>query len=113
MRGSLRPFTVCKEQFCLHIRVEVGPCQIGIIGFQLAKQRPDLPGVILCPALQISNEPMFATRFMSSLLYGVSPTDPMVLSLTALLLTGIVMMAAYLPAERATRVDPASVLRYE
>jgi predicted permease len=53
------------------------------------------------------------TRFMSSLLYGVSPTDPMVLSLTALLLTGIVMMAAYLPAERATRVDPASVLRYE
>lgn len=53
------------------------------------------------------------TRFMSSLLYGVSPTDPMVLSLTALLLTGTVMMAAYLPAERATRVDPASVLRYE
>ncbi|MEE8385399.1 MAG: ABC transporter permease, partial [Dehalococcoidia bacterium] len=53
------------------------------------------------------------TRFMSSLLYGVSPTDPMVLSLSALLLTGIVMMAAYFPAERATRVDPASVLRHE
>jgi ABC-type antimicrobial peptide transport system permease subunit len=54
-----------------------------------------------------------ATRVMGSLLYGVDPWDPGVLSLAGLALTGAVVLAAYLPARRAAAMDPAKVLRSE
>jgi predicted permease len=53
------------------------------------------------------------TRVMRSLLYGVSPWDPMVFALAAAGLAVAVLVAAYLPAKRATAVDPATVLRGE
>jgi len=56
---------------------------------------------------------MALTRVMGSLLYGVSPWDPSVIVSTGLALTGAVVVAAYLPARRATGLDPARVLRGE
>ena len=53
------------------------------------------------------------TRFLSSLLYGVSPTDPVTFSSIALLLGGVALLASYFPARRAARVDPLIVLRTE
>jgi putative ABC transport system permease protein len=53
------------------------------------------------------------TRLMASMLYGVSPWDPGVLVITGAVLTGAVVVAAYLPARRASGTDPASVLRME
>ncbi len=53
------------------------------------------------------------TRFMAGLLYGVSPADPATLAAVALLLGGIALLACYLPARRATAVDPAIALRCE
>jgi ABC-type antimicrobial peptide transport system permease subunit len=53
------------------------------------------------------------TRFMSSLLYQVRPTDPVTLVAVAALLTTTALAAAYLPARRATRVDPMIALRHE
>jgi putative ABC transport system permease protein len=56
---------------------------------------------------------LMLTRLISSLLFGVSPSDPITLAAVALLLAVVAMIACYIPARRATRVDPNVALRYE
>jgi predicted permease len=63
-----------------------------------------LAGVALAAAL---------TRLMGTLLYGVSPTDPVTFTIVSLLLVMTGLVATYIPARRATSVDPLSALRYE
>jgi putative ABC transport system permease protein len=54
-----------------------------------------------------------ATRLLRGLLYGVHPLDPASLLAAALLMVGVSALASYIPARRATRVDPASRRRAE
>jgi ABC-type antimicrobial peptide transport system permease subunit len=52
-------------------------------------------------------------RVISSFLYDVSPTDPLTFVCVSVLLTGVAMLASYIPARRAARIDPVEALRYE
>ncbi len=53
------------------------------------------------------------TRLMSSLLYGVNPSDPITYALVALVVSAVALVATYIPARRATTVDPIEALRWE
>jgi predicted permease len=61
-------------------------------------------GIALCTA---------GMRFITSRLYGLPPTDPVALGTAITALTGVALVAAWLPAHRAARVDPSVALRYE
>ena len=67
-----------------------------------------LIGIVLGVALAIG-----VTRLISGILFGVKPTDPLTYLLVALGLAAIASLACYLPARRATKVDPMVALRYE
>jgi putative ABC transport system permease protein len=51
------------------------------------------------------------TRLMASLLYGVSPLDPVTFGTVSLVMAGTALLASYLPARRAARLDPMDALR--
>jgi len=53
------------------------------------------------------------TRFLTAYLYGVEATDPVTYIVVAAILSSVALLASYLPARRATKVDPIIVLRHE
>jgi ABC-type antimicrobial peptide transport system permease subunit len=93
------------------------------IGLRMAlgAQRTDVLRVILGHGLRIFllglcigvAGALVVTRWMSSVLFGVKPTDPLMFVVVALVLGTVAFLASYVPARRAMRVDPIVALRYE
>jgi ABC-type antimicrobial peptide transport system permease subunit len=93
------------------------------IGIRLAlgAQRHDIFGTILGQGLKLVIlgagvgliGAVVVSRSMSRLLYGVKPTDPLTFVSVALLFITVALLACYLPARRAMKVDPMIALRYE
>ncbi len=94
--------------------------EIGI-RMALGAQRRDVVRLVLRQGLAIVGTGVVAglavslvlTRLLTTLLFGVNPADPLVFLGTALILCAAAMAAGYLPARRATKVDPLVALRYE
>jgi ABC-type antimicrobial peptide transport system permease subunit len=55
----------------------------------------------------------FLTKLMATLLFGVKPNDPLVFATVAGVLAAVALLAAWIPARRALRIDPIIALRYE
>jgi predicted permease len=93
----------------LGIRMALGATRNGIAGFVMMRGLALTlagAGIGLLGAFLI-------TRLMSSLLFGVSATDPLTFLGVALLLSAVAMVATYVPAKRAARIDPIILLRCE
>ena len=127
MRGALTGFAVIAllvAALSIHNTFSIVVAQrtreIGI-RMALGARRMDVMGLVMRRGLLLTSAGLviglagaFAlTRFLSYLLYGLSPTDPVTFVVVAVLLAAVSMLAGYIPARRATRVDPMLALRYE
>ena len=91
------------------------------IGVALGARRRDVLGLVLKEAMRLTAfgvglglvGAFAATRVLRSLLFEVKPTDPVTFICLSLLLTLVALLASYIPARRATKVDPLVALRYE
>jgi putative ABC transport system permease protein len=102
-------YSVTERTHEIGIRMALGAKQADVLGFVI-KQGLTLTITGLSIGVAVS----FAlTRLMDSLLYGVSATDPVTFVVISLLLALVSIFATYLPARRATRVDPMIALRHE
>jgi putative ABC transport system permease protein len=87
----------------------------------LGAERRDLLGLVIRQGARLAligvcvglGGALALTRFLSSMLYSIKPTDPATLLAVSLLLAVVALLASYIPARRATKVDPMVALRYE
>jgi len=102
-------YVVAKRTREMGIRLAMG-AQTGDLLRLVMRQGGRLAGVGVALGIAAAFGMM---RLMSSMLYGVSAEDPLTFAGVAIFLMAVALAACYLPARRATRVDPMIALRYE
>ena len=102
-------YTVAQRTHEIGLRIALGASR-GQVLSMVVKQG----GVLMAVGVSIGIAgALLVTRLMSSLLYGVAPADPVTYLAIAVLMTVVALVASYMPARRATGVDPLVALRYE
>jgi putative ABC transport system permease protein len=102
-------YSVARRTHEIGIRMALGARQRDVLGLVL---RRGAALALVSITLGLAGA-LALTRFLSNLLYGVTVRDPLTFVAVSLILTGIALMANYLPARRATKVDPMVALRHE
>ena len=106
---GLMSYAVSQRTHEIGVRVAVGAQQGDVLRLVVGEgARLALIGIVVGVAFALA-----LTRFMSSLLFEVAPTDPATFAIVVLLLALAGLVACYIPARRATQVDPMVALRYE
>jgi len=102
-------YSVVQRTREMGIRIALG-AQRGSISRMVVREGAVLTLIGVAAGLLAS---LFAVRLISGLLYGIGATDPATFIVVPLLLMAVALLASYIPARRATRVDPLVALRYE
>ncbi len=102
-------YTVSQSRHEIGIRMALGAERGDVLIHVLAQ---GLKLALIGTAMGISGA-FAATRYLASFLYAVNPTDPATFAAAALVLVGAALLASYIPARRATRIDPVVALRNE
>ncbi len=106
---GLLAYSVTQRTHEIGIRVALGATRDDVCRLVILGAMPfTLAGIVIGTGATLP-----LARLMSSLLYGVKPTDPLTFVVVVLVLIAVALLASYLPARRATKVDPMVALRYE
>jgi len=104
---GITSYAVSRRRTEIGIRMAIGAAPARVVRLVLARVTVLLGlGVVIGTAASI-----WASRFIAALLYGLEPRDPVTLISSAVMLAAVGALAGSLPAYRASRVDPAEVLR--
>jgi putative ABC transport system permease protein len=102
-------YSVAQRTHEIGIRMALGACAADVLALMVSGS---MTWVAVGVGMGIAGS-LGLTRLLGTLLYDVKPSNPMVLGTVSLLLTGIGLLASYIPARRAAKVDPMIALRYE
>lgn len=106
---AVMSYSVAQRTHEIGIRMALGAGQSDVL--KLIVQQ-GLVVAVLGAAFGLAGS-LLATKLMLSFLYGVQPRDPLTIAAVWVVLTSVALLACYIPARRATRVDPMVALRYE
>jgi putative ABC transport system permease protein len=106
---GLMAYSVTRRTREIGIRVALGAEQQGVLWMVMRESL----GVVMTGVAIGLPAALVAPRLISSMLFGLTPTDPLTIGMATVAMIGVTLVAAYLPAHRASRVEPMAALRYE
>jgi len=102
-------YVVSRRQAEIGLRIALGASPAGVV--QMVLQRIAIlvvAGIVIGGAVSV-----WTSRFVAAMLFGFQPRDPATFAVAAIVLAAVALLAGWLPARRAARIDPAIVLRNE